>query len=54
LTYFFIRQEDHVIIEFPLTVGVVGTLVAPWLAAAGAIGALLAHCTIEVERENRL
>jgi len=46
-----IRQDEHVIIEFPLTVGVVGTLVAPWLAAVGAIGALLAHCTIEVERE---
>ena len=48
-----IRQDEHVIIEFPLTVGVVGTLIAPWLAAVGAIGALLAHCTIEVERGNQ-
>ncbi|HEY5002837.1 MAG TPA: DUF4342 domain-containing protein [Ktedonobacteraceae bacterium] len=48
-----IRQDEHVIIEFPLTVGVVGTLIAPWLAAVGAIGALLAHCTIEVERGDQ-
>jgi hypothetical protein len=45
-----IRQDEHVIIEIPLTIGVVGTLIAPWLAAVGAIGALLAHCTIEIER----
>ncbi len=38
--------------EFPLTVGVVGVLMAPMLAAVGAIGALLTHCTVEVEREE--
>jgi hypothetical protein len=36
--------------EFPLTVGVVGAVVAPVLAAVGAITALLTDCSIEVER----
>jgi len=32
-----IRQKDHVIAEFPLTFGVVGALLAPMLAAVGAV-----------------
>lgn len=39
------------LIEFPLTLGVVGAVVAPVLAAVGAIAALVAECTITVERE---
>ena len=45
-----VRQKDRVIAEFPLTVGVVGTLIAPVLAAVGALTAVLTECTIEVER----
>src|SRR5262245_52625202 len=45
-----IKQGDHPVLEFPLTVGVAGALMAPRLAAAGAIAALLTDCTIEVER----
>ncbi len=45
-----IKQGDRTIVEFPLTVGVVGAAVAPMLAAAGAIAALITDCTIEVER----
>ena len=37
--------------SFPLTVGVVGALLLPVLAAVGALAALLAECTITVERE---
>jgi hypothetical protein len=29
---------------------VAGALIAPWLAAAGAIAALITDCSIEVER----
>lgn len=47
-----IRQGDRSIAEFPLTVGVVGTLAAPILAAVGAITALLTNCSIEVQRET--
>jgi len=44
-----VRQGDHVVAEFPLTVGVVGAAVAPVLAATGALAALIAECTIEVD-----
>jgi hypothetical protein len=45
-----IRQGDRSVAEFPLTVGVVGTVAAPILAAVGALAALLTNCTIEVQR----
>jgi len=44
-------KNEKVIAEFPLTIGVVGALLAPVLAAVGAIAALIAECTITVERE---
>lgn len=37
--------------SFPLTFGVVGTVIAPVLAAVGAIAALIGECTISVERD---
>ncbi len=36
--------------EIPLTVAAVGALLAPILAAVGAIAAVVTNCTIEVER----
>ena len=39
-------------VEFPLTIGVVGALIAPMLAALGAIAALVTECTITVVREE--
>lgn len=45
-----IRQGDRSVAEFPLTVGVVGTVAAPILAAVGALAALLTNCSIEVQR----
>ena len=45
-----IKQEGKTVAEFPLTVGVVGAVVAPVLAAVGALAAVLTDCTIEVER----
>jgi hypothetical protein len=46
-----IKQGERTVVEFPLTIGVVGVVLAPVLAAAGALAALLTDCTIEVERE---
>jgi hypothetical protein len=46
-----VRQGERVIAEFPLTVGLVGTLLAPTLAAVGALAALVTDCSIDVERE---
>src|SRR5919204_304616 len=35
-----IKQEGRTVVEFPLTVGVVGAVFAPMLAAAGALAAV--------------
>ncbi len=43
-----IKHEGRTILVMPLTVGVVVTLLAPALAAIGAIIALIAQCSIEV------
>lgn len=47
-----IKQDGRSVAEFPLTVGVVGAVVAPVLAAVGALAAVLTDCTIEVERNK--
>jgi hypothetical protein len=36
----------------PVTIGVVGAIIAPWLAALGVIGALATNCKIVVERKK--
>ncbi|HOJ01096.1 MAG TPA: DUF4342 domain-containing protein [Anaerolineaceae bacterium] len=46
------NEEGKVLINIPLTVGVVGTVLAPQLAAIGAIAALLARGTIVIEKEE--
>ncbi len=43
-------EKGKVLLEMPATIGVVGVLLAPWLAALGAIAALATRCTIVVER----
>jgi len=45
-----IKQGNRTVAEFPLTAGVVGAILAPVLAAIGAIIAVLNDCSIEVER----
>ncbi len=47
-----IKNEDgESVAEFPLTIGAVGALLLPILAAVGAIAALLTNCTIIVEKK---
>jgi len=45
-----VKQGSRSVVEFPVTVGVVGAFAAPALAALGAVAALLTECTIEVQR----
>ena len=45
-------KTGKTLVEFPLTIGVVGAAIAPVWAAIGAIAALVAECTITVEREK--
>lgn len=47
-----IRQGDRTIMEVPLTVAAVGVMVAPLLAAIGALAAVASDYTLEVEREG--
>ena len=44
------NKEGRVVFEIPLTFGVVGALIAPQLAAIGAIAALLTEATLVVEK----
>jgi hypothetical protein len=44
-------STGRTVMEVPVTVGVVGALVAPVMAAIGALAALAADYSIEVERE---
>lgn len=47
-----IDKDGKELMSFPLTIGVVGALVAPVLAAIGAVAALVGECTIRVERDG--
>jgi hypothetical protein len=48
-----IKQGDRTIVAIPLTLGVVAAVIAPMLAAVGAIAALATDCSIVVEREEK-
>ena len=45
-------DAGKILLEIPATVGVIGVVIAPWLAALGAIAALAAKCKIVVERRE--
>ena len=44
-------KNGKTLIAVPLTLGVVGAVLAPVLAAVGAIAALVTECSITVERK---
>jgi hypothetical protein len=46
-----INEKGETLVEIPLTIAVVGTALAPVLAAVGALAALITNCTIIVERK---
>jgi repressor of nif and glnA expression len=46
------NEKDETILEFPLTVGAIGVVLAPIFAAVGTLAALATHCTIVVEKRN--
>lgn len=45
-------KHEKELMSFPLSLGVVGTLLAPVLAAIGALAAIIGECTVSVEREE--
>jgi hypothetical protein len=46
------NEQGKVLVEFPLTVGVVGAALLPIWAAIGAVVALVTKCTIVVEKKT--
>jgi hypothetical protein len=46
-------KEGKVIFEIPLTFGILGALIAPQLAAIGAIAALVTEATVVVEKVDK-
>jgi hypothetical protein len=47
------NNKDETIIEFTLTIGAIGTVIAPIFAAVGVLAALATDCTIVVEKHDR-
>ena len=46
------NDKGETYLEIPVTIGLIGALVAPIFAAVGALAALAANFTIEVERKE--
>ncbi len=46
------KENGETLLEMPLSVGVVGTILVPWMAAIGVIAALVTRCKIIVERRE--
>jgi CBS domain-containing protein len=47
------NEKDETLLEIPATVGVIGAILAPWMAALGVIAAMATRCKIIVERREK-
>lgn len=47
-----VKKNDEVIMNLPVNVGIVGTVLAPWAAVAGVITAFGTKCVIELVKED--
>ncbi|MGI6113827.1 MAG: DUF4342 domain-containing protein [Mahellales bacterium] len=47
-----VRKDEKIYLDIPVTAGAISVLLLPKIAALGAAIALLAQCTIEVERNE--
>ena len=45
-------EQGRLLLDLPATAGLIGAVLAPWLAAVGAIAALVTRCKISVERKE--
>ncbi len=46
------NDKDETIMEFPVTIGAIGVVLAPIFAAVGTLAALAMKCTLIVEKRN--
>lgn len=47
-----IKKDDEVVLNLPLNVGILGTVLAPWAMIAGVIAAFGTKCVIELVKED--
>ena len=47
-----VKKNDEVIMNLPVNVGIVGTVLAPWAAVAGVIAAFGTKCVIELVKDD--
>jgi uncharacterized protein DUF4342 len=47
-----IKKNNETIVNIPVTAGVVGVMLAPFLATAGVTAALLTQCSVEIVQED--
>lgn len=47
-----VKKDDDVVLNLPLNVGIVGTVLAPWAMIAGVITAFGTKCVIELVKED--
>lgn len=47
-----VKREDEIILNIPVNLGIIGTVVAPWGAVLGVIAAFGFKCTVEVIKDD--
>ena len=47
-----VKKDEEVVLNLPLNVGIVGTVLAPWAMIAGVIAAFGTKCVIELVKED--
>ncbi len=53
ITRIVVKDENgRQLLEIPATVGLVGAILAPWIAALGVVAALVTRCVIVVEKRT--
>ena len=51
-TKLIIKKNNEVIVNLPITAGILGAFVAPFLATAGVTAALLTQCSVEIQQAD--
>jgi hypothetical protein len=46
------NEKDETVMEFSLTIGAIGAVLAPMFAAVGTLAALATNCTILIEKKT--
>lgn len=47
-----VKRDDEVVLNIPVNVGILGTIIAPWGAVIGVVAAFGFKCTIEIVKDD--